>query len=184
MTTKTWKEWIAENDLHSKAQFLGLKVCDKGYAQQRFEVSVFRPERGARPTFEYSSGIAYREERVSGKGWVRYKGPSPTKFNPDGTPKYWPKSTSVSDSSRWEASRPQPPALADLMWCLFSDYTGTDNVDGDFGEWAREFGYTDPGDAWDTWTAIAANTKKLRAVVGPAAFAVGVELSNEGVEPE
>jgi hypothetical protein len=70
------------------------------------------------------------------------------------------------------------------MWCLFSDYTGTDNVDGDFGEWAREFGYTDPGDAWDTWTAIAANTKKLRAVVGPAAFAVGVELSNEGVEPE
>jgi hypothetical protein len=70
------------------------------------------------------------------------------------------------------------------MWCLFSDFTSTDNADGDFGEWARELGYTDPGDAWDTWTAIHASTKKLRAVVGPAAFAAGVELSNEGVEPE
>lgn len=143
-----------------------------------------------RETFRYGMGDGHRIEngpwRPLDQGGAksrtpqRYTGATPARYNPDGSGKLWPRGTVVSDSDRYERSRPTPPELGEVLECLASDArcVSEDYGHTDMGEWADEFGYTDVGEAWRTWTALQDNVRKLRALLG-AEFARFIEIEED-----
>ena len=124
-----------------------------------------------RETFRYGMGDGHREEGPNGSTYgkrQRYAGRMPATYHPDGTPHKWPKGTRTVDADRYERSRLTRPELAEVLECLAMDaqMISEDYGHTDFGEWAEEFGYEKPGEAWRVWNALQDNARKLRKLFG------------------
>jgi hypothetical protein len=58
------------------------------------------------------------------------------------------------------------PTTEGVLECVISDIVGYENAGGDFGEWAWEYGYDDPRQAWKIWKLLEAQAELFTAWIG------------------
>ena len=168
------EKFIEAQMVKMEATALTPEVTD-GRLTHRWECKIHAGD-GPAQVFAYQMGDGHRVEPKTRQGrttWERYTGPLPTKYNENGTPKFWPQGTKISETTTFtRQTRCRTPDLREVLECLAMDAR---SISEEFGEpdvrdWASEMGFEDGFQAMDIHAAIQANNRKLRTVFGRRVF--------------